>query len=396
MPSCHGRGSAAQAAAVAAAPRTASTAAASIRPAPDALSSLVTRTMRPPPPIPLHSRAPRSEGRVERRSKFATLAPRPALRRLQPPAPLRERMRQGRGKLHQSPNARQPAQPRPNPLRQAAAGVVGACPAAPPMASSADARPRPYWQEQFDGVAHDRPRPDRRLVLRAHRHGPEPYRGDRRRGAARHGRRRIVSRIQPVREPRARRRPHQERQFRHDAGVRSARGCRRGSRLCPRLRTFRGGDPARRGDGAGGGERPLRHDGAAAARHQPHPLHRREPAGPRRSLGQDPPSRGNRRLRPQPRSARQAGHGLAERRVAGRPDRPRRRQPRRRHPPAGAARCRDRRRRRRPHGDRLLRRRRPRRPTIAISIRSNGRGRSTRRCARLWSIWARCRRRPAR
>ena len=111
---------------------------------------------------------------------------------------------------------------------------------------------------------------------------------------------------------------------------------------------------------------------------------------------QDAAAGRDRRLCPRPRPARQAGHGLALRRLAGGADHAPRRPPRRRHPAAGAAQRGDRGRRGRPHGNRLARRRRPRHPTSIISTRRTGRRRSTRRCARRWSISARCRRRPAR
>ena len=90
-------------------------------------------------------------------------------------------------------------------------------------------------------------------------------------------------------------------------------------------------------------------------------------------------SRRDRRLCPQPRPARAPGHGVAQRRVAGGADHPRRRPPRRRHPPAGAAQRLDRRRRGRPHGNRLLRRRRPRRLRALSRSGALAARRSTRR-----------------
>ena len=104
----------------------------------------------------------------------------------------------------------------------------------------------------------------------------------------------------------------------------------------------------------------------------------------------------DRRLCPGQGPARAPGHGLALRRLAGGADPARRRHARRRHPPAGPAQRHRRGRRGRPqetgsHGtggrtgyDRLSR------------PRDLARRPSTRRCARRWSISARCRRRPAR
>ena len=135
-------------------------------------------------------------------------------------------------------------------------------------------------------------------------------------------------------------------------GLRAVR--RRGGWVRACLRAFGCRDPPGGGGGAGSGERLFRGHGGLACRHEPEPLHRRQPARPGRSGGQDAAPHRDRRLCPQPRPPGQAGHGLAQWRVAGGANHSPGRSPRRRHPAAGALECRDRRRRGRPHGDRIL------------------------------------------
>ena len=104
----------------------------------------------------------------------------------------------------------------------------------------------------------------------------------------------------------------------------------------------------------------------------------------------------DRRLCPGQGSARAPGHGLAQRQLAGDPDPARRRPSRRRHPPAGAPQRQRGGRGERPHGDRQPRHAAGAPATTSICSPRPGRRPPTRRCARRWSISARCRRRPAR
>ena len=186
--------------------------------------------------------------------------------------------------------------------------------------------------------------------------------------------------------------------LRHDAGLRPARASparRPATPMPPSSRRRRSAAPATRC----GRSRPG-HGGTfdgAADRHQPQPLYRRQSAGADRFRRQGEALGRDRRLCARPGPARAPGLGLA-RRASGR--RCRSSAPTARRVgdirPLVRLNVSDRRRRGRPHGDRLVRRRRPRRLRSAISIRRNGARRSTRRCARRWSISARCRRRPAR
>ena len=159
---------------------------------------------------------------------------------------------------------------------------------------------------------------------------------------ARHGRRRAVPRIQPVARALAlRRRPHQERLLRHEQGfgLRAVAGEAAGYAHASEL--SRGGDPPRRARRCARSRPAI--DGTmrrAAARHQPPALYRRQSARRRRLRRQDQAARRDRRLCPRPRTracARSSASlgGV----VAGGADHPRRRQPRRRHPAAGAAQC---------------------------------------------------------
>ncbi len=226
---------------------------------------------------------------------------------------------------------------------------------------------------------------------------PQPGRGHRRRGTRRHGRRRALPRIQPVGKRRARRRPHQERRVRHDAGLRAARGGRRSGRLCPCFRIVRGGDPPRRR------RRCAPSPAATTARspsRRPAPTARSIPTQParhRRSGGEDQAPGRDRRLCPRPRPARPPGDGLAVGRLAGGADRAPRATAAA--PPTSARWCGSTSRswsatatawkpaRTAPAGAS---------PTITTSTRCIGGRRSTRPCARRSSISARCRRRPAR
>ena len=211
--------------------------------------------------------------------------------------------------------------------------------------------------------------------------------------AGRDGRRRAVPRIQPVGEPRARRRPHQERELRHVPGVRAARGCRRGRRLRPCLGALGGGDPPRGGDGAGGGQRLFRGHGRASCRAQ---TGASIPRTTRSAWSISRPRRGCSPRSTPMRAAATPGSGRSWLRSSGvwqavqiiRPDGRRvadirplvrlnvaivvgedDRMETGSAAPAAAS------------------------PMTAISIRSTGRRRSMRRCARRSSISARCRRR---
>ena len=248
----------------------------------------------------------------------------------------------------------------------AAAPILGGLGRAGVDAPFASGRAQPYLRRRIAADSLKRSRPMSNLAVTDDlffaRTGMDAGRVERIVGEALvgHGRRRAVLRIQPVGKRRARRRPDQERRVRHDAGFRAARGRRRGGRLCACLRTLRGGDPARRDGGARRRERASGHARRAALRHQPRALHRSEPARDGRSRRQDAAAGRDRRLCPRPRPARQAGHGLALRRLAGGADHAPGRPPRRRYQAAGAAQRGGRGRRGRPHGNRLARRRRPR------------------------------------
>ena len=94
------------------------------------------------------------------------------------------------------------------------------------------------------------------------------------------------------------------------AGLRPARRGRRGDRLRPCRRTVRAGPAPGGGQRGGGGVRPLRHRGRAAAGHQCAALFRRQPAGRGGIPGPHGAAVGDRRLCPRQGPARQAGDGL--------------------------------------------------------------------------------------
>ena len=241
----------------------------------------------------------------------------------------------------------------------------------------------------------------RRAVLRPHRHGSRPGRAHRRRGARRHGRRRAVPRIQPVRErSRSTTAASRSRLVRPEPGLRPARRCRARRaampmpRSCPRRRSAA---PATRCARCKTGQR--RQLRRAAARHQPPALYRRSiRSAPVDFARQDQAAGRDRRLCPRARiracaRSRPRSSGVWQAVQIIRPD---------------GTRVAD----IRPlvrlnvsivvgDGDRmetrLVGRRRPASPISAISrSRELAARRSTRRCARRWSISARCRRRPAR
>ena len=311
-PSCQGRGSAARAAA----------------------SAQRQRSSRAPAPT-----APRSSalGRQPRRSHHAPVARdlftrRPGGSRRRTRAILSERRRRPRStgpgsvppSLEHQPHAAKQRRAytiasarhnRPNLLRQAAAATLRPVlrPASRaqsrlPLAPAGD-----HIEGSIKGAADDQSRRHQRIVLRADRHGARPGRGDRRRGARRNGRRRIVPRIQPVGERRARRRPHQERGFdtTQGFGLRAVSGEAAGYAHASELSEAairRAAATVRAVASGHAGTWPGRRRAPTA------PLYRVKPAGHRRSRRQDQASRRDRRLCARQRPARQAGHGLA---VAG-------------------------------------------------------------------------------
>ena len=120
------------------------------------------------------------------------------------------------------------------------------------------------------------------------------------------------------------------------------------------------------------------------------------PLGAAGLRGQGETAGGDRRLCPRQGPARAPGDRQPRRHLAGGGNPARRRRDLSRHPPAGAAQRVGGRRRRRPAGKRQLRLRRARGLSALHRRPMPGKARSTKRCARRWSISKRCRRRPAR
>ena len=267
-------------------------------------------------------------------------------------------------------------------------------------AHSCSQRDGPFGRPGYAKESHDRSRPHRRAVLRPDRHGPRPRREASSARRWRHGRRRAVPRIQPVRE---RLRFDDGRiksaVLRHGAGLRPARACRARRPATPmppssrEAAIRRAGETVRAVQAGHGGTL----DGAAA-RHQP-AASIPTPIRWRRSISRPRPScwpRSTPMRAPRTRACARSSASLAGV-VAGGAD----------HPP----------RRHRASADI--------RPLVRLNVSvvvgdgdrmetgSSGAGgrvayaalfrsgalaarRSTRRCARRWSISARCRRRPAR
>ena len=319
-----------------------------------------TRSTRPPAAAGPANTAPRGARRQPQPCDLMTHKPAPATRAIAPALPA----------------ARRPHMPSWR-RRDPASWQEARCTGAPPMTDLA----------RTDELFFTRTGMDR-----------APGRAHRRRGARRHGRRRAVPRIQPVGEPHLRRRPHQERLLRPEPGLRPARALRRGVRLCPCLANCprtRSAAPARTVRAVQAGHE--RHPGRAAARHQPPALYRRQSAGRCRFRGQGQAPGRDRRLCARART-RACARSRPRSRACGR---------RCRSSAPDGSRVAD----IRPlvrlnvsivvgDGDRMengsLRRRRPRRLSALSRSRAVAAPRSTRRCARRWSISARCRRRPAR
>ena len=201
-------------------------------------------------------------------------------------------------------------------------------------------------------------------------------------------RRRALSGIPRERADQPRRRPHPQRRVRHHAGLRPARGGRRGHRLRPCRRTVRARAATRAASSVAAVA--AGHSGVAAeppratnARlySDANPLGADRVSCPHRTAGRD------RRLCARQGSARRAGDGLDRRRMAGGADHARRRHAGRRPPAAGAAQCLGGGGAGRPARDRQLRHRRPLRLRPRHRARRCGAARSTRRCARRWSTW---------
>ena len=240
----------------------------------------------------------------------------------------------------------------------------------------------------------------RRSVLRPHRHGPRPGRAHRRRGARTAWTTASCSSNTASRKALAlRRRAHQERRRstrRQGFGLRAVAGEATGYAHASELSEEaikRAGDTVR---AVASGHR--RRHGRAAARHQPRALYRRsirwhavDFAAKTKLLAEiDAYARAK-----DPR-VRQVSASICGR-LAGGADHPRRRQPRRRYPPAGAAQ------RQRSWSARATAWRPARYGAGGrvdyeryLDPAQLAGARSTRRCARRWSISARCRRRPAR
>ena len=135
---------------------------------------------------------------------------------------------------------------------------------------------------------------------------------------------------------------------------------------------------------------------ARARAHQRQALRRRQSAGCAGLREQGEAARRDRRLSARQGPAGAAGHGQPRRDLAGGGDHAARRRELSRHPPAGARQCLRGRRPGRPAGKRLARAMAAAKATRASSKPSPGARPPTARCARRWSIWNRCRRRPAR
>ena len=210
-------------------------------------------------------------------------------------------------------------------------------------------------------------------------------------------RRRAVPRIPPVGDARVRQRPAQAGDLRHLPGLRPARRQGRGGRLRARLRHVGGRDRARRRHGArrqgrlfgprrrGSPRAPMSASTATTIRSRPRPSRTRSSCW-RRSTPMPAP-----RTRACGRSSASvaASWQVVEILRADGDDLSRR-------APAGAAQRLGRGRRRRPPGDRQPRLSAGARAMTALSGPTPGTARSTRRCARRWSIWTRSRPRPAR
>ena len=123
---------------------------------------------------------------------------------------------------------------------------------------------------------------------------------------------------------------------------------------------------------------------------------RRQPAREPAVRDQGQAAAGDRRLCARQGCAGAAGDGERRRHLAGDRDPAPRRRDLSRRAAAGAAQRVGRRRRRRPPGDRQPRLWRPRGLRALRRRRGRGAARWTTRCARRWSIWSRCRPRPAR
>ena len=133
-----------------------------------------------------------------------------------------------------------------------------------------------------------------------------------------------------------------------------------------------------------------------ARAHQCQALQRRQSAGCAGLREQGQAARRDRRLSARQGPARAAGHRQPRRDLAGRGDHAARRRELSRHPPAGARQCFGGRRTRRPAGKRQPRVMAAAKAMRASSKPKHGARPPTARCARRWSIWNRCRRRPAR